>query len=673
MTSEGLNPTATGQATGATATDEYSPYMGQVQWLEGSHEDQVSFELVVRRLPDGYGHLVAAGLADCLEFLARFKFTDEELAFMSAQPAVHGAVGSGPLYHPGYIAYLRSLRFTGEVHALPEGTVIGAQVPIMRVTAPRVQATLIEAALLATVNQATGVATKAARIVAAAAGKPVWDGSLRRLAGVAAGVPTARAGYIGGLAGTATVSAGMRLGIPTTGTMAHAWIQKFGEEFEQAAFETWLRHSPQRAVLLIDTYDVARGAARAIAASRASRVELMGVRIDSGDLAAHARTVRSLLDAAGMTAATIMGSGDLDEFTIAELERAGAPYDKYLVGTALGNPGPLGVVYKLTEQQVADARLHMVMKRSVGKQTDPGAHQVVAVAPGHQLITLADELVTAGRPLMSEVMARGAITRRQPDLEQLRAYVAQQLADLPPAVRKLTAPEPVRVARSAKLWRLRAILGDAEAAATQPPERKDPTPMTATTRTAVVGVDVQTGFQPGGNLAVAGGDEVVEPLRDAIAIHDVVVLSRDLHPADHVSFASQERGGPWPDHCVEGTPDADIDARLLDAAAGKDLILISKGMDRERDAYSAFEGINLGTGKAMADELRERGVTRLLVGGLATDYCVKATVLDALREGFEVVLLTDAMRAVNVDPGDEAAAIAEMLAAGARSDQLTPV
>ena len=197
--------------------------------------------------------------------------------------------------------------------------------------------------------------------------------------------------------------------------------------------------------------------------------------------------------------------------------------------------------------------------------------------------------------------------------------------------------------------------------------------MTATTRTAVVGVDVQTGFQPGGNLAVAGGDEVVAPLADAIAAHDVVVLSRDLHPADHISFASQGQGGPWPDHCVAGTPDADIDARLLEAASGKDLILISKGMDRERDAYSAFEGINLDTGKSMADELRERGITRLLVGGLATDYCVKATVLDGLREGFEVVLLTDAMRAVNVEPGDAAAAMAEMLAAGATSDQLTPV
>jgi nicotinate phosphoribosyltransferase len=628
----------------------------------------------VRSLPKGYGYLVAAGLADCLEFLAGFHFSADELAFMAAQPATHGDAESGPLYHPGYIEYLRTLRFTGEVHALAEGTIIGAQVPIMRIRAPRVQATLVEAALLATVNQATGVATKAARIVTAAAGKPVWDGSLRRLAGVGAGVPTARAGYIGGLAGTATVSAGMRLAIPTTGTMAHAWIQKFGEDAEQAAFETWLRHSPQRAVLLIDTYDVARGAARAIAASRATRVDLMGVRIDSGDLAAHAGTVRDLLDAAGMTAATIMGSGDLDEFTIADLERSGAPYDKYLVGTALGNPGPLGVVYKLTEQEVADPQLHMVMKRSVGKQTDPGAHQVVAVAPGHQLITLADEPVTAGRPLMRQVMARGAITHRQPGLEQLRAHVARQLADLPPAVTRLAAPEPVRVARSAKLWRLRAILGDAEAAATtRTPDKKDETAMAPTTRTAVVCVDVQTGFQPGGNLAVAGGDEVVAPLIDAIAAHDVVVLSRDLHPADHVSFASQKRGGPWPDHCVEGTPDADIDARLLDAAAGKDLILISKGMDRERDAYSAFQGMNLDTGKAMADELRERGVTRLLVGGLATDYCVKATVLDGLREGFEVVLLSDAMRAVNVDPGDEAAAIAEMLAAGATSDQLTPV
>ena len=488
------------------------------------------------------------------------------------------------------------MRFTGEVHALAEGTVVGAQVPILRVTAPRVQATVVEAALLATINHATGVATKAARIAGAAAGKPVWDGSLRRLPGVGAGVQTARAAYIGGLAGTATVAAGMRLGIPTTGTMAHAWVQKFGEDGEQLAFETWQRHSPKRAVLLIDTYDVALGAARAIAASQATQSDLLGVRIDSGDLALHARSVRDLLDAAGMTATTIMGSGDLDEFAIAELERTGAPYDRYLVGTRLGNPGPLGDVYKLTQQDVADPALRMVMKRAAGKQTDPGVHQVLSVAPGHQIITLAGERAPAGRLLMRRMMAGGAITHVQPGLEQLRAYVAEQLAGLPPAVTRLAAPEPIRVDRSAALWRLRADLGATHM------HRQDPTGMFAAARTAVVGVDVQTGFESGGNLAVAAGDEVVAPLADAIARHDVVVLSRDYHPADHISFASQNRGGIWPDHCVAGTPDADIDERLLDAAAGRDLILISKGMDREREAYSAFEGVNLDTGRSMADE-----------------------------------------------------------------------
>ena len=471
-----LNPTATGQAMRATDVDEYSPYMGQVQWLEGSHEDEVSFELIIRTMPEGYGYLVAAGLADSLQYLTELRFTDEELAFMAAQPIVPGDPASGRLYDPGYIAYLRTLHFTGEVHALAEGTVVGAQVPILRVTAPRVQATVVEAALLATINHATGVATKAARIAGAAAGKPVWDGSLRRLPGVGAGVHTARAAYIGGLAGTATVAAGMRLGIPTTGTMAHAWVQKFGEDGEQLAFETWLRHSPKRAVLLIDTYDVARGAARAIAAGQATHSDLLGVRIDSGDLAAHARSVRDLLDASGMTATTIMGSGDLDEFAIDDLERAGAPYDRYLVGTRLGNPGALGDVYKLTQQHVADPGLRMVMKRAAGKQTDPGVHQVVSVAPGHQLITLAGERSAAGGGLMRRVMAGGAITHVQPGLEQLRAYVAEQLAGLPPAIARLAAPEPIRVDRSAALWRLRADLGS------MPMHRQDPTAMLAAAR-----------------------------------------------------------------------------------------------------------------------------------------------------------------------------------------------
>lgn len=180
-------------------------------------------------------------------------------------------------------------------------------------------------------------------------------------------------------------------------------------------------------------------------------------------------------------------------------------------------------------------------------------------------------------------------------------------------------------------------------------------------RTALIAVDVQAGFEPGGNLAVPDGDAVVSPLLRAIASADEVVLSRDWHPPDHVSFISN--GGTWPEHCVQDTPDAAIDPRLLAAAPAA--TIVSKGTDPAVEAYSAFDGADAG-GAPLVRVLRDAGVTRVLVGGLATDYCVRATVLDALREGFEVEVLTDAVRAVDVHPGDGAAALAEMQAAGAR-------
>jgi nicotinamidase/pyrazinamidase len=179
-------------------------------------------------------------------------------------------------------------------------------------------------------------------------------------------------------------------------------------------------------------------------------------------------------------------------------------------------------------------------------------------------------------------------------------------------------------------------------------------------RTALIAVDVQAGFEPGGNLEVPDGDAVVAPLLLAMGSADEVVLSRDWHPPDHVSFVAN--GGIWPEHCVQGTPDAEIDLRLL--AAAPTATIVSKGTDPEVDAYSAFDGTDAG-GTPLARVLRDAEVTRVLVGGLATDYCVRATVLDALREGFEVEVLTDAVRAVDLQPGDGAAALAEMAAAGA--------
>jgi len=460
------NPTATGQDFAATDTDEYSLTMPHSQWKSGAHEDKVTFEIFVRRLPADYGFLLATGLADCLDFLERFRFDEEELEVLASQYARDGDPESGPLYEPGFIEYLRGLRFTGEVYALPEGTVVGPGVTILRLTAPRIQVTIVEAAILATINQATSISTKAARLTFAAQGRPVWDGSLRRSpGGVTAGKVVARSSYIGGLTGTSCVRARVKLGIPSAGTMAHAEIQRWGEDGEHACFENWLTNNPYRAVLLVDTYDTRRGVERAIAASVITGVPIKSIRIDSGDIAELCRWARSRLDAAGMNETQIMLSGDLDDFKIEELLAAGVPADNFLVGTMLANPiaGALGVVYKLTEQHDAEPHLRYVMKRAVGKQTDPGAHRIWRDKEGRQIIALPNEIIPDARQLLQRVMALGRVMSMQPSLTEIRDLAQAEVAELPERIRRLHKPEVIEVLRTRHLWELRASLGDQEA------------------------------------------------------------------------------------------------------------------------------------------------------------------------------------------------------------------
>jgi nicotinate phosphoribosyltransferase len=440
--------------------------MAQTQWRSGKHEDKVTFELFVRRLPSDYGFLLAAGLADCLDYLQRFAYSEEELQVLAAQCAVNDEPDSGPLYDLAFIEYLRHLRFTGEIYAIPEGTAVGAAIPMLRVTAPRVQAVLVEAALIATINQATAIASKGARIALAAGGRPVWDGSLRRNPGGAtAGVVAARAAYIAGLAGSATVRARVVLNIPTTGTMAHAEIQSWGEDGEQECFENWLRRNPHRAVLLVDTYDTRRGVERALAASIATGIAIKGIRIDSGDLAETCTWARTRLNAGGSHATQIMLSGDLDEYKIAALLDSGVPVDLFLVGTMLVNPGATGAVYKLVEQRVMDSNLHHVMKKAVDKQTDPGSHRIWRDNDGRQIIALADELIPDAHQIMERVMVLGRIAVTQPDLATMRAHAASELATLTAANTRLHKPQVMTVVRTRNLWELRARLGDNEASA----------------------------------------------------------------------------------------------------------------------------------------------------------------------------------------------------------------
>jgi nicotinate phosphoribosyltransferase len=309
---------------------------------------------------------------------------------------------------------------------------------------------------LALLNHQTMIASKASRIVDAAQGRDVWDFSLRRLHGPEAATGVARAAYIAGCAGTATVAAGRRLGVPTTGTMAHHFVLAFGEDGEQAAFEQFLRDYPGRAVLLVDTWDTLRGVDRAIAASRATGVALAGVRLDSGDIDALSRQTRARLDAAGMREGHIIASGDLDEYRIEELLGGDppAPLDAFGVGTMLGTSADapsIGGVYKLVEQS-GEGGMVPTMKVTSAKQTDPGAHQVFHT-PTCDVIALRDE-ECAGEPLMRRVVSAGRVVAEPPTLREIRARCRERVGALPNEVRRVCDPQPWPVARSPELCEL---------------------------------------------------------------------------------------------------------------------------------------------------------------------------------------------------------------------------
>jgi putative nicotinate phosphoribosyltransferase len=613
-------------------TDLYTLTMAD-SFVRHGQDDLVSFEATIRRLPPGRSWVMVAGVAELVSGLLTLRSSPEELAWLRADGRFSDAL----------LDRLEHLRFTGTVWAMPEGTIVPAGVPLVRVTAPRVEATLVEPALLAALNYATRIATTAAEIVRVAGGRPVFDFSLRRLDGPEAGLTTARSSWLAGFAGTALPEAGLRYGVPTVGTMAHHAVMAHGEAHEQDAFAEALSDHPEGTAVLVDTYDVGRGVERAMAASRATGVPLHGVRIDSGDLAEEARRARGLLDAGGFGGTEIMLTGDLDADAIARLVADGVPVDGFGVGTRLRRGDPLGGVYKLCAQHdAADASRRFVMKRSPGKETDPGVHQVTRLpargdgdAGIEHEIHLAHEAVP-GVPLLRPVIRRGAAVPGAVGLQDARTHAAAELAALAGGA-EVAAPS-----RSGQLLALRQRLSS---------------PVTISPRDALLVVDVQRDFLPGGALGVPEGDRVLAPigrlLDTARAAGATIVASRDWHPAGHVSFAAQ--GGPWPDHCVAGTPGAELhpDLDLTDVR------VLDKGTDVAVDAYSAFDGTGL------LEILRERGVQRVVVCGLATDYCVRATALDALEGGLDVTVATDAVAAVDVQAGDGERTLAELRQTGA--------
>ncbi|MGH9178099.1 MAG: nicotinate phosphoribosyltransferase [Acidimicrobiales bacterium] len=436
----------------ALLVDLYELTMVDAYRREGMAHRPATFSLFVRAMPPGRGYLVAAGLDDALRWLEELRFGPEELA----------AIERLGLFERPFLDWLGELRFTGSVRAVHEGTVVFAQEPILEVNAPVAEAQVAETFLLNQITFQTTLATKAARCRHAAAGRAVVDFALRRAPGIDAGMKLARAGRLVGLSATSNVAGADRYGLPASGTMAHAFVQAHHDEAD--AFQAFARAFGDATVLLVDTYDSHRGIEHAIqvaAECRRNGVEIRGIRLDSGDLAALSRHARQRLDEAGFPGVEVFVSGGLDELEIHRLlEKEAAPIDGFGVGSALGvsaDVPTLDTVYKLVSY---DGR--PVRKTSTGKETWPGAKQVWR-APDWSVdtIALADEPSPAPgqRPLLAEVMHGGRRTPRGlVTLGDANEHFEQEWARLPPALKHLTEPTSHPVSVSAALQQLAEAL-----------------------------------------------------------------------------------------------------------------------------------------------------------------------------------------------------------------------
>jgi nicotinate phosphoribosyltransferase len=411
-------------------------------YFDNNKLEPATFDLFIRRLPENRSYFLFAGLEQALLFLENVKFTEKHLVYLQKQG-----------FNRQFLDYLRDFRFTGEVWAVPEGTVAFPCEPLIRVTAPIIEAQLVETFLLNTVNLQTTIATKASRVVNAAKGKTVIEFGLRREHGIDAGMKVARCSYIAGCQGTSNVLAGLTYGIPVLGTMAHSFVMSFEKEID--AFRAFARTFPNKSTLLIDTYDDMAGAEKAaIVAKELEKTgcRLGGVRLDSGDLAQTSKKIRALLNEKGLGYVKIFASGDLDEYRVAELLNKGAEIDAFGVGTRMGTSADkpyVDVIYKLCETTNAKGKFSPIMKLSEGKATLPGRKQVFRRRDKKgfykkDTIALAEEKIT-GELLLVKVMENGKTTYNLPSIGEIRATAAENLAKLPEKYKKLTNAPPYPV------------------------------------------------------------------------------------------------------------------------------------------------------------------------------------------------------------------------------------
>lgn len=469
----------------ALLTDLYELTMAYGYWKEGIAEREAVFHMFFRRNPFHGGFCIAAGLGYLVEFLNRFRFDGEDLQYL----ATLRGNDTRPLFEQSFLDYLGALRFHCDVDAVPEGTVVFPHQPLVRVRGPVIQGQILETALLNAINFQTLIATKAARVCMAAGGQPVLEFGLRRAHGADGGLAVSRAAYVGGCAGTSNVLAGKLFDIPVRGTHAHSWVMSFAEELE--SFEAYARAMPNNCVFLVDTYDTLEGVRRAVQVGHQLKQHghrMLGVRLDSGDLAYLSIEARKILDQAGFHDAAIVASNDLDEHIIASLKQQGAAISIWGVGTKLAtafDEPALGGVYKLTALREHDGPWQYKLKLSeqAVKISNPGIQQIRRFRSGGEFIAdavydielgIADDCiivdpldmtrrrrVAAGTPfddLLVPVFRSGSAVYEVPHLSVSRDRAAAQLAGFHDGIKRRTHPHQYPVGLEKRLFDLRTQL-----------------------------------------------------------------------------------------------------------------------------------------------------------------------------------------------------------------------
>ncbi|NLE04634.1 MAG: nicotinate phosphoribosyltransferase, partial [Crenarchaeota archaeon] len=396
-------------------------------------------------------YFLFAGLEQVLIYLEKIKFTQQHLEYLRKEG-----------FKDDFLEYLRNFKFTGDVYAVPEGSIVFPFEPLIRITAPIIEAQLVETFLLNTINLQTMVATKASRVVYAAQDKSVIEFGLRREHGIDAGMKIARSSYIAGCNGTSNVLSGMVYGIPIFGTMAHSFVMSYEKEI--GAFRDFVKTFPAKSTLLIDTYSDILGAEKATIVAKELKEKgqkLTGVRIDSGDLLQSSKKIRKLLDEKKLKDVTIFASGDLDEYKIDQLLNEKAPIDGFSVGTKMGTCADypfIDVIYKLSEVSNKQKIFSPIMKLSEGKNTLPGRKQFFRIFDNKgycvkDIIGLSDEQ-NEGNPMLSKVMENGKIITNLPSLNELKTIAKQNLSTLPEKYKKIINPAQYPVTLSEELRNL---------------------------------------------------------------------------------------------------------------------------------------------------------------------------------------------------------------------------